>query len=58
LNVVIEFCDVPMQITPFVSELSFIVAEIDELTKCEVLQEMLDIVVTLTFYLAWEFTFP
>ncbi len=47
-----------MQITPFVSELSFIVAEIDELTKCEVLQEMLDIVVTLTFYLAWEFTFP
>jgi hypothetical protein len=47
-----------MQITPFVSKLSFIVAEFDELAKCEVSQEVLDVVVTLTFYVAWEFTFP
>jgi hypothetical protein len=53
LKVVIEFCDAPTQITPFVSKLPFIVAEFDELAKCEVLQE-----VTLTFYVAWEFTFP
>ncbi len=46
------------QITPFVFELSFIVAEFDELAKREVSQEVLDIVVTLMFYVAWEFTFP
>ncbi len=47
-----------MQITPFVSKLSCIVAEFDELAKHEVSQEVLDIVVTLAFYVAWEFTFP
>jgi hypothetical protein len=57
LKVVIEFCDAPTQITPFVSELAFIVAEFDELVKCEVSQEVLDVVVTLTFYVACEFVF-
>jgi hypothetical protein len=47
-----------MQITPFVSKLPFIVAEFDELAKREVSRKVLDIVVTLTFYVAWEFTFP
>ncbi len=36
LKDVIEFCDAPTQITPFVSKLAFIVAEIDDLAKCEV----------------------
>jgi hypothetical protein len=58
LKVVIKFRDAPTQITPFVSELSCIVSEFDELAKREVSREVLDVVVTLTFYVAWEFTFP
>jgi hypothetical protein len=53
LKVVIEFCAAPTQITPFVSKLPIIVAEFDEPAKHEVLQE-----VKLTFYVAWEFSFP
>jgi hypothetical protein len=52
LKVVIEFHDVLTQITPVVSKLSCIVAEFDELAKREVLQKVLDVVVTLTFYVA------
>ena len=58
MKVVIEFCDAPMEIIPFVSKPAFIVAELGDLAKREESSKVLVVVVTLMFYVAWEFTFP